>query len=366
MNPPFLPPGVDTFRARGRKATARVFDAWYVACLSDELKGDRPLPRTILGVPLAVFRGAGGVGAAVLDRCPHRNVPLSMGRCQDGQLQCRYHGWRFDEGGRCRAVPGLPIVDDARTDMPGRNVLAFPVREQDGYVFVWMDPRKQPHTEPFALVQARSQDYLTVRYAMDVEATLHSTLENILDVPHTSFLHGGLFRTEKKRNEITAVVRRGRDGVEAEFIGEPRPEGIAARILSPSGGDTPVIHFDRFFLPSVAQVEYRLGDNHILTTTLCTPIAATTTRMYSVLSIKTRLPVRLVAPVIAPLAWRILAQDKWMLGAQTDVVDRFGTESFSSTPIDLLGPYILHLLKKAEAGALDDAVVREERTKLQV
>ena len=33
----------------------------------------------------------------------------------------------------------------------------------------------------------------------------------------------------------------------------------------------------------------------------------------------------------------------------------------SSTPIDLLGPHILHLLKKAEAGALDDAIVREER-----
>ena len=36
------------------------------------------------------------------------------------------------------------------------------------------------------------------------------------------------------------------DRVEAEYLGEPRPEGLAARILSPSGGT--VVHFDRFFL----------------------------------------------------------------------------------------------------------------------
>ena len=69
---------------------------------------------------------------------------------------------------------------------------------------------------------------------------------------------------------------------------------------------------------------------------------------------------------IKAIAWRILAQDKEILKAQTGVVDRFGTERFTSTSIDLLGPYILHLLKKAEQGALDEAIVREERTRLRV
>jgi phenylpropionate dioxygenase-like ring-hydroxylating dioxygenase large terminal subunit len=278
---------------------------------------------------------------------------------------CRYHGWRFDCAGELLAIPGLPIVDDAaQLSMPGRRCMSFPCLERDGYVWVWMQPDVAPRGEPFDLPQTRWKDHLTLQWDSETEGTLHSTLENILDVPHTSFLHGGLFRTEEKKNEITAIVRRRRDGVEAEFVGEPRPEGIVGRVLSPSGGI--VEHWDRFFLPSIAQVEYRLGpENHVVVTTMCTPVTETRTRMHTTVSVKTRLPVRLLAPFVFPIAWRILWQDNWILSAQTRVVDRFGSEKFSSTPIDVLGPHILHLLKKAEQGALDDAIVREERTTMR-
>lgn len=353
---PFLPRLAST----GRKNVVRVLDAWYVVCQSKDLPRDQPIARSILGIPLAIFRGRDGAPGALVDRCPHRNVPLSLGSVRDGELVCRYHGWRYDCGGHLKAIPGLPVVDQEPIDMPGRRCTSFPCVERDGYVWIWMQPAKAPSTEPFDLVQSRWPGYMTIRYDAEVEGTLHSTLENILDVPHTSFLHGGLFRQETKKNEVTALVRRRRDQVEAEFIGEPRPEGIAGRILSPSGGL--VEHFDRFVLPSVAQVEYRLGsENHIVTTTMCTPVSETLTRMFTALSVRTRVPVHLVAPLVMPIAWKILAQDKWILKAQTDVVDRFGTETFSSTSIDLLGPHILHLLKKAEAGALDEAIVREEK-----
>jgi phenylpropionate dioxygenase-like ring-hydroxylating dioxygenase large terminal subunit len=351
--------------ARGRKNVVRVLNAWYVACPAKDLVAGAadPVARTILGVPLVLFRDAAGAPGALLDRCPHRNVPLSLGRVVDGEVVCRYHGWRYDCGGHLKAIPGLPIVDGENIDMPGRRCAAYPVVERDGYIWVWMDLDRAPTHEPFDLVQTRWPKYLTVRWDSDVEGTLHSTLENILDVPHTAFLHGGLFRPEEKKNEVTAVVRRRKDAVEAQYIGEPRPEGIAGRILSPSGGV--VEHFDRFFLPSVAQVEYRLGEeNHVVITTMCTPVAETHTRMFTALSVKTRIPIQLVAPVVMPIAWKILAQDKFILKAQTELVDRFGTETFSSTPIDLLGPHILHLLKKAEAGALDEAIVREETFKI--
>lgn len=362
MNIPFVPREWKQPQS-GRKNVVRVLNAWYVACRADELGASQPLGRTLLGVPIALFRDASGAPAAVLDRCPHRNVPLSLGRVSNGELVCRYHGWRFDGGGRLRAVPGLPIVDNEALDRPGRNVNAFPCREQDGYVWVFMDAKQAPAHEPFALEQVRWPGYLTVRQEVTVEGTLHSTLENILDVPHTAFLHGGLFRQEQKKNEIVAHVRRTQLGVEAEFVGEPRPEGIAARILSPSGGV--VEHTDRFILPSIAQVEYRIGnENHIVITTMCTPVSETVTVMHAALSVKTRLPARVLAFVAMPIAHRILKQDAEILRAQTELVDRFGQETFTSTPIDLLGPHILHLLKKAEAGDLDSAIVREETVRL--
>ena len=63
---------------------------------------------TIQNVPLVVFRGRAGAPAALVDRCPHRNVPLSEGRVTaEGTLECRYHGWQFDQHGACVDVPGL-------------------------------------------------------------------------------------------------------------------------------------------------------------------------------------------------------------------------------------------------------------------
>ena len=75
-------------------------------------------------------------------------------------------------------------------------------------------------------------------------AGLHAALENTLDVPHTAFLHGGLFRGGRPPVDIEVVVRHTADGVEAEYLGEPRPPGLAGRILAPEGGV--VTHVDRF------------------------------------------------------------------------------------------------------------------------
>ncbi len=377
MNAPQQPSSLWSSIAREnagpRKSVVRVVDAWYVACASTALGKKKPVAAQILGVPVALWRTSSGAPAAVLDRCPHRNVPLSLGRVEKGELECRYHGWRFDGCGKLTAVPGLPIVEEDAVlaqarDGRHRCAEGFRVVERDGFVWVWLSPRDPATTlfpQPLRLTQLDGEGYTHIRQSLRVHGTLHGTLENILDVPHTAFLHGGLFRTSEKKSEIEAIVQRRRDGVEAEFVGEPRPPGFMGSLLSPSGGV--VRHWDRFFLPSTAQVEYRLGDeNHVLVTTLCTPVSETVTDMHNVLSLRTRFPIGAIATLAGPIAWKILSQDKEILGAQTDVVGRFGGERFTSTSIDLLGPYILHLLKKAEQGALDEAIVREERTRLRV
>ena len=62
---------------------------------------------------------------------------------------------------------------------------------------------------------------------MPVARVGHAALENALDVPHTAFLHRGLFRGGSTRNEVMTAVRHSRRGVEAEYVGEPRPPGLA-------------------------------------------------------------------------------------------------------------------------------------------
>lgn len=328
-------------------SVARVTRAWYIACLSRELKAKRPLQRTMLGIPLVLFRGEAGPGA-LLDRCSHRNVPLSGGKVVGACLECPYHGWQFDPEGTCKAVPGLQAELDPRR---GR-VPAFPVRELDGFVWVWTDLDEAPDVEPFRFPHLDDPRYTTAVRTVEAEATMHAVIENALDVPHTAFLHRGLFRGKGTTNEITAIVRRGGDRVECEYVGEPRPEGLAAKILSPSGGL--VTHFDRFLLPSIAQVDYAIGEEtHFLVSSVATPIGDFHTRLYAVISFRIRLPGWLVKLAIEPIGRRIFGQDARILKQQTEVIQRFGGEQFQSTELDTLGPHIWRLLKSAERGEVE-------------
>jgi len=338
-------------------SVARLSRYWYVACRSQSL-GKRPLPRTVLGTPLVLFRGESGRAAALLDRCPHRNVPLSAGRVlSDGLLECAYHGWQFDGQGVCRLVPGLCTGGDEKQ----RRAVSFPVIEQDGFVWVYPTADAEPEVSPFALPLTGERGYTTVVREVETRTTLHATIENALDVPHTAYLHRGLFRGGTK-HAITAVVRRSGERVEADYLGEPRPEGLAGRLLSPSGGV--VEHTDRFILPSIAQVEYRLGrENHFLVTSLCTPISDFHTYMFAVVSFKLRIPGFIMKPLLEPFAMRIFRQDATILKLQADNIRRFGGEQFMSTEIDFLGPHIWRLLRHAEQGErpkADEIMVERE------
>lgn len=348
--------------SRGRVSIVRPMAQWYIFATSAELR-EHPLARTIFGLPIVLFRDKAGKASALLDRCPHRNVPLSLGMVTEGELQCAYHGWRFDGGGACTHIPSLKNESNAKA----RNAPAFPVRELDGFVWVFPTLGVEPTDEPYRFRLLDTPGYSVARHVVQAPGTLHATVENALDVPHTQFLHRGLFRSDSRGITITAIVRRRSDRVEAEYVGEPRPTGLVGRILSPSGGV--VQHFDRFLLPSIAEVEYRIGDeNHILIVTAMTPVEDFVTRVYAVVCFRSRLPSMLVEPLVTPLAKQIFAQDAVILGRQTDLVKRFGGEQFASTEIDVLGRHIWRLLRSAERGEVSRSpdVLSEDRVELVV
>jgi phenylpropionate dioxygenase-like ring-hydroxylating dioxygenase large terminal subunit len=293
-------------------------------------------------MPLVLFRDEHGKPAALLDRCAHRNLPLSVGHTVRGRLECAYHGWQYDGSGVCRAVPALAREREAFAAVP-----AHAVTEQQGYVWVFARAGVEPPAEPYRFPHLDEAGYTTVRTDCEVRATLHATLENQLDVPHTAFLHRGLFRGGRK-SRITVAVRRFGDRAEAEYVGEPRPSGLVARLLAPSGGT--VTHVDRFLLPSIAQVEYRLGESHLVVTNALTPVDDMLTRFASVVSFRLPVPGTLARLVITPLVKRILEQDRRILELQSDASRRFGGEHYTSTEADVLGPHVWWLLRRAAEG----------------
>lgn len=321
---------------------------WFIAATTRAL-GKRPLRTRLQGLPVVLFRGSEGKAAALLDRCPHRNVPLSAGRViGDGTLQCSYHGWCFDSAGACRAIPG----QEGETDTPARRVPSFEARELDGFVWLWAKPDEVPTGEPFRFPHLGTPGYTHVRRSFEVESTLHAMIENTLDVPHTAFLHGGLFRNPGGAPPLEVVVRSGPISVSAEYLGEPVPGGVLGRLLAPKGGV--VEHVDRFLLPSIVQVEYRLGRSHLVTTSALTPLEDFRTAVHTLGSFRLPVPGSLVRPFVTPIAEHIFKQDAAMLKLQTNTLRDFGAEHFVSTGLDAIGPAALKLLRKAAAGPVDD------------
>src|SRR5688572_22963373 len=81
---------------KGRASVVHLPRHWFIACRSRDLAARKPLATTLFGTPLVMFRDEHGKAGTLLDRCPHRNVPLSLGDViKDGTLRCPYHGWRF-------------------------------------------------------------------------------------------------------------------------------------------------------------------------------------------------------------------------------------------------------------------------------
>jgi vanillate O-demethylase monooxygenase subunit len=157
---------------------------WYVAAWCSELV-DKPIGRRLLGEPVVLFRQGDGAAAALVDRCPHRLVPLSLGSCIDGHLRCGYHGLEFDGRGRCVRIPAQSVIP------PNAHTRHFPVVERYGLVWIWMgepalaDPHVLPHIERHG---EHGWDLLEGGYQYH-RSNYRNIIENLMDPAHTTFVH---------------------------------------------------------------------------------------------------------------------------------------------------------------------------------
>lgn len=159
-------------------------NCWYVAAWSHELR-DAILARRILGEPVALYRTESGAPAALLDRCPHRLLPLSMGERQGDAIQCGYHGMTFGPDGRCIRIPGQTrIPEQARAR-------SYPVAEHMGMVWIWMgEPARADRSLLFGNIPWGAAGFaLNTGPYTHVGARYELLVENLLDPAHVSFVH---------------------------------------------------------------------------------------------------------------------------------------------------------------------------------
>jgi vanillate O-demethylase monooxygenase subunit len=173
-------------------------NAWYVAALPSEL-GDGLLSRMILGDPLVLYREGDGRAAALLDLCPHRFAPLSMGIIKDGHIQCPYHGLEFNGEGRCMLNPHGNGARPASL-----NVRAYPVVERDDLVWVWPgDPTlADPNAIPDYSCRVES-DRRTIGGHAEVDCNYRLLVDNLMDLGHAQYVH----RANAQSDAFDRVVR---------------------------------------------------------------------------------------------------------------------------------------------------------------
>ncbi len=162
-------------------------NCWYAAAFADEVTR-APLARTLLDTPMVFYRKEDGTPVALLDRCPHRFAPLSAGVIVGDDLQCGYHGLRFDGAGRCVANPhqdGKPLSAAA--------IPAFHLFELYGFVWVWpgdadrADASLIPHF-PFL---EDDGSWRVQKGHLHVKGNYQLVTDNLLDLTHAPFLHPG-------------------------------------------------------------------------------------------------------------------------------------------------------------------------------
>jgi phenylpropionate dioxygenase-like ring-hydroxylating dioxygenase large terminal subunit len=322
---------------------------WPLAPLA-ELDAGKPLARTLHGIPLVLFRDSEGKPAALLDRCPHRHAPLSAGKVRHGQIACPFHGWRFSAKGCCTDVPGMSFKAGHLPIVP-----TFASRAEYGLLWVCLAPDDDT-PEPLAPAVVNGVDAFFI--SDSVQCEIDEGAENLLDGFHTHFVHAGWIRRDSKRQTVTAAVRRlANNGIEARYSNESLQSGLVSRFLEGSRTES----YGRFYLPGVAEIEYRGKDGlNLLVTAWLTPEGSGRLRFHARVATRQGFtPAWLKTVFLRRLFGVILKQDKRILEQTRANIRRFEavgpTPPLLNTELDLLGPAIRRLL----AGEiLDDAVER--------
>ncbi|MEO0605328.1 MAG: aromatic ring-hydroxylating dioxygenase subunit alpha, partial [Myxococcota bacterium] len=252
---------------------------WYVVAVSDALKPGEVHATKVLDEWLAVFRGPDGRATVLRDRCPHRHAPLSKGRVVDGRLRCAYHGWTYDADG---VVVAVPAEGEGFVRSPRRCAKRFAVREQHGFVYVRLTDDGPADIEPFPMPFADHPDWRHVRLVNTFENSVTNCVENFIDIPHTVFVHPGIFRTSRGQR-IQADIRRSGGSVDVHYSGETSNLGWFRRFLNPD--DARIAHRDSFHAPNVTEVEYVFGPRRrLFIVSQSVPEETMRTRVYTTLS----------------------------------------------------------------------------------
>jgi 5,5'-dehydrodivanillate O-demethylase len=110
-------------------------------------------PMRLFGEDLVLYKDMSGTFGLVDRHCPHRRADLSYGFVEDCGIRCNYHGWRFDETGRCREQPYEDVANPDAHFRDKVRINSYPIEAKGGLLWAYMGPQPAPllpDWEPFS------------------------------------------------------------------------------------------------------------------------------------------------------------------------------------------------------------------------
>lgn len=174
---------------------------WVAAGRADEIAaaGDY-IVREVAGESMIVTRQADGSLAAFYNVCRHRGTRLcteAAGRFND-RIQCPYHAWTYDLGGRLIAAPHMEAAAGFRKEDNGLTRVA--VDAWDGHLFVNLSPNPPPLAQQIGNLAVKFAPWSmhdlrrAYRVTYDVKANWKLLILNYSECLHCPVIHPGLQR----------------------------------------------------------------------------------------------------------------------------------------------------------------------------
>ncbi len=173
-----------------------LYSFWYRAMPGGELRGGLK-KATLLETPLVLGRDRQGKPFALRDACPHRGMPLSCAHFDGQQVECSYHGWRFDaHTGQCQAIPSLTSDQGLRVDRIYAG--SYPCEEHDNYIWVFVSEppptgagfTKAPDAPiPAPRVPTFGGKYKIAHLTADLPCSVDHGIIGLMDPAHGPFVH---------------------------------------------------------------------------------------------------------------------------------------------------------------------------------
>jgi phenylpropionate dioxygenase-like ring-hydroxylating dioxygenase large terminal subunit len=180
-------------------------NTWYAAAWSEDI-GRKPFDRKIIDQPIVLYRTQAGEVVALFGVCPHRFASLSLGKLVHDEIECAYHGLRFDRSGVCVHNPHGPVIPDRA------RVRKFTVVERDGIVWIWMGKAEEADESKitrFPMLNRPDHFTYTRGQTMQMPLSYELITDNLMDLSHVAFIHADSLGSDCLVPGQTATRREG-------------------------------------------------------------------------------------------------------------------------------------------------------------